>query len=655
MRAIRPTADLAVAKPLAAARRYRPDVDGLRAVAVLLVVAFHAFPHYVRAGFVGVDVFFVISGFLITGIIFDELEGQDFSLWNFYGRRIRRIFPALILVLAAVFVAGWWLLFPAELMRLGQQISASAAFVANIYLWTQSGYFSPDANTYPLLHLWSLSVEEQFYLVWPLVIVGLWRRPRLMLPAIAAIGLASFMLNVALANHRAVAFYFPTTRVWELMIGAALSWRAHLLSDRPTPKRLAEVATAVGLIMIVGAALLLKGSAPYPGWRALIPTFGAALILWGGGAAGIGSAALGSRIPVFIGLISYPLYLWHWPMLWLGRIINPAGNDWRTIAAICGGAVILAWLTHEFVERSARSGYQRNPLLTTAGLAGALLIVGLSGAFVAVDGMPGRLPKEIHTLATYKFDEVGQYREGKCLLLPNQGPLYFPAECFSDGSHAGGRIVLWGDSSATALYLGLHSLNDGRFDIAELTASACPPFIDDYRPLAERPNCSAINAFVLNHIRAQPPDIVILSAAPNYDADIPAHMRNTIVALREIGVPTVMVVGPPPIWPYLLPETILRNYSPLTGIPNILQLPSAERSHMAQLDSALRGVAADAGAFYVSAFGRLCEDGLCTVMINGEPTVWDSFHLTLGGSTLVAGAIYEAIDPRRSVLPDRAR
>ena len=203
---------------------YKPDIDGLRALAVLAVIAFHGFPEYVAGGFVGVDVFFVISGFLISGIILDESRVGIFSLQRFYARRVRRIFPALLFVLVVSLLAGWWLLLPNDFERLGKQLAASAVFVSNFYLWFQSSYFSPDARTFPLLHLWSLGVEEQFYIVWPLIIMALRRRPNWIILAIALIGVSSFYLNVALIENHEADFYSPVTRAWELMVGASLAW-----------------------------------------------------------------------------------------------------------------------------------------------------------------------------------------------------------------------------------------------------------------------------------------------------------------------------------------------------------------------------------------------------------------------------------------------
>ena len=203
---------------------YRADIDGLRGISVLAVVAFHAFPDLAPGGFVGVDVFFVISGFLISGIIFDEMRSGAFSLRSFYARRIRRIFPALVLVLTVTAVAGWWILLPQDMLRLGRQLLSSAAFVANFYFWFQSGYFSPDAHSFPLLHLWSLGVEEQFYIVWPLVLLLLRRRPDRILAAVLGIAALSFLLNILSIDRHEANFYSPLTRAWELMLGAAVAW-----------------------------------------------------------------------------------------------------------------------------------------------------------------------------------------------------------------------------------------------------------------------------------------------------------------------------------------------------------------------------------------------------------------------------------------------
>jgi peptidoglycan/LPS O-acetylase OafA/YrhL len=627
---------------------YRPDIDGLRAVAVLTVVFFHAFPAYMPGGFVGVDVFFVISGFLISGIIIDELNRGAFSLRRFYARRARRIFPALILVLASVLIAGWIVLFPAEYARLGQQVAASAAFVPNIYLWSQSGYFNADANTYPLLHLWSLGVEEQFYVVWPLLLLALWRSPKWLLPAIILIGLGSFALNMALLNHRSAVFYLPFTRAWELMLGAALAYIQYTEYGPKHPKVTNELRTLIGLVLIACAVAFFNSGSAYPGWQALVPTIGAGLILWSGKDSYIGSRVLGSRVPVRIGLVSYPLYLWHWPALWLARTIDPASGAW-TLAAMCGLSFVLAWLTYQLAERPIRRALASWSAIP-AYLFGALAVAGVAGIVVSINGVPARWSKEVLAVLFFKTSTqtfLDEYRAGKCMLEPSrQRPDAFQAQCFSETVNAPRRMVLWGDSSAAALFPGLHQENARRFDIAELTSSGCPPYINGYDPSQKR-YCQEINSFVRQYIETNRPDTVILSTFPDYPEDIPEQMRGTVVSLRETGIKNIFVIGPPPYWPASLPEMILRNYlgKPLKEIPDELELPSAERASLERLDAQLDRVVSSSGGTYVSSYRRLCTDGRCTVMVAGQPVAWDRFHFTLNGSALLARDIYSRLDP----------
>src|SRR4051812_22457710 len=252
---------------------YRADVDGLRAVAVLAVLAFHAFPAAVPGGFVGVDVFFVISGFLISGIILAGLEKGTFTFADFYRRRVRRIFPALVLVLAASLGIGWCVLLPDEFSQLGKHIAAGAGFVSNLALWRESGYFDSSAALKPLLHLWSLGVEEQYYLAWPLLLFLARGRAKATLWMIAAIGLGSFALNLAFVGSRPSAvFYLPPTRFWELMAGSALAFASlQRPAALPGGQRLKDCGAWLGTGLIGASLWMLHESQPFPGWRALLP------------------------------------------------------------------------------------------------------------------------------------------------------------------------------------------------------------------------------------------------------------------------------------------------------------------------------------------------------------------------------------------------
>ena len=358
---------------------YRPDIDGLRAIAVLAVVLFHGFPQIFRGGFVGVDVFFVLSGYLISRIIFEQLNQGKFSFIDFYARRIKRIFPALLVVLIATYVAGWFTLLAAEYGQLGQHITAGAAFISNFVLWGESGYFDNSAHTKPLLHLWSLGIEEQFYIVWPLL---LWLASKLRFSLFALtiiIAAVSFYLNVTGIKSDAVAtFYSPQTRIWELLIGSALGWcslykkdglagvamfidkhcrRQRTIADPARVRtRMANVLSCLGFILLTYSLIRFNRDLQFPGKWALIPVLGTALIVAAEPIAWLNTKILSHKVLVWFGLISYPLYLWHWPLLSFAWIIEASPPSVPTRLSLIVLSVALAWLTYRLVERPIRFG-----------------------------------------------------------------------------------------------------------------------------------------------------------------------------------------------------------------------------------------------------------------------------------------------------------
>jgi peptidoglycan/LPS O-acetylase OafA/YrhL len=334
--------------------KYRPDIDGLRAIAVLSVIGFHAFPGKIKGGFIGVDIFFVISGFLISTIIFENIKAQSFSFTEFYYRRIKRIFPALIVVLVSSFVFGWFGLLADEYKQLSKHIVGGGLFVSNLVLWNEAGYFDNASNSKPLLHLWSLGIEEQFYFIWPLLLWFGYKRNLSFLITTLVVAVISFAINIWELNHNPVAdFYSPLARFWELLIGAGLAYYL-LYFSKVTAKfsnRLRNSLSAVGLTFIVIAIVVLTKASLFPGWWALLPTAGAALIILAGPYAWINSALLSSRILVWFGLISYPLYLWHWPVLsFMGIVLRDSPSRLERIVAVLL-SIILAWLTYRYIEK----------------------------------------------------------------------------------------------------------------------------------------------------------------------------------------------------------------------------------------------------------------------------------------------------------------
>jgi len=373
--------------------QYRPDIDGLRAIAVLGVMVSHAKLGFFEGGFTGVDVFFVISGFLITGSILAEMKNGRFGLTDFYARRIRRIFPALILVISAVWITAYAILSADNFRALGKHIAASAAFVPNILFWYELARSDDGTTAEMLLHLWSLGIEEQYYLLWPLALM-VFARGKYAVVLIVTLILLSFAANIYLTFHSALpeaAFYLPFPRFWQLLAGSLMAFatirhvstaNSNLLltiaTDR-TSQRVNDIKACTGVALIV-AAYFSIGEKVYPGFWVLLPTLGAALLIAAGPAAFINKFILGNRTMVAIGLISYPLYLWHWPLVSFSEYLyKDLPSAWQRLLVVFS-AMPLAWLTYRYAEHPIRymksdTGRVRAAVLLSFAMA-ALFVLG---------------------------------------------------------------------------------------------------------------------------------------------------------------------------------------------------------------------------------------------------------------------------------------
>ena len=613
---------------------YRPDVDGLRAIAVALVMGFHAFPGRVPGGFIGVDVFFVISGYLITGLILRELALGRFSIRRFYARRVRRIFPALALLLVVCLAAGALLLEPSELVELGLNAAAGAAFVANLALWAQSGYFAAASDATPLLHLWSLGVEEQFYLVWPVTLAFLFRRTKRLWLTLAGVAAASLAFNLWLVLRSPdAAFYSPASRLWELAAGGLLACPV----ERRLPRTLCGAGSFLGLLLVVGAAFAFDGSQSFPGWRAMVPVLGTSLTVAAGPEAWLNRALLARRPTVFVGLVSYPLYLWHWPALALLPVLDVAWTHQQQQALkllLLGAASLAAYLTYRFVERPVRFGRKGS----TASLCLAMAVAFAAGLLAAGFGYREELPKtELQRRIEAQVDEVRRqrpelYRDRRCALEEDQDETAFAAECFADSlEHPDRAILLWGDSHAMHLAPGLRAL--GLPALAQFTASSCPPIVG--YSARGRPHCASVNRWVLDWARSHQPHTVLLAASwPSYDGY--AAVSDTIAELRRAGIPQVIVVGPMPSFREPVADRLLREAA-MGALPERLASPHLPRLH--GIDLEMRALAAAAGALYASPLELLCSARGCLVAPGGDPSrifVFDQSHLTPAGSDYLA-------------------
>ena len=430
---------------------YRADIDGLRAIAVLSVVLFHAYPSFLQGGFVGVDIFFVISGFLITGIILKQTLINSFSLSHFYANRIRRIFPALLLVLIFSLAIGWVSLTADEYKQLGFHAAGGALFIDNFIFWRESGYFDNPAETKPLLHLWSLAIEEQFYLFWPLILLCLLRTTK----AVVHIFIVFIMTSLAYSAWKigvnpTADFFSPLTRAWELLLGGLLAYAFHL--NITLEKSQQNIASAAGLLLITSAILLINKTNAFPGLWALLPTLGAVLLIWGKDSY-INQKILAHPLLVAIGLISYPLYLWHWPLLIFARIFEGETPTVLIRGLLLLASVILAWATYQFIEKPIRFSKRSKWIIATLSI---LMLIAFA-AGVAVKNNRGFKFRNQHKFnadpATMVIGADRDTNKQGC------GLEHLTKEkiewCTHDNKQAIQNFVVLGDSKGEALFFGL--------------------------------------------------------------------------------------------------------------------------------------------------------------------------------------------------------
>jgi peptidoglycan/LPS O-acetylase OafA/YrhL len=474
---------------------YRPDIDGLRAIAVLSVVGFHAFPSLVAGGFIGVDIFFVISGFLISTIIIGSLERNSFSFIEFYSRRVNRIFPALLLVMISICVFSWFALLADEFKQLGKHIAGGAGFVSNFVLWSESGYFDNAAETKPLLHLWSLGVEEQYYILWPLLLWMGWKNKFNLLAVTIAVAAISFSLNIKEAgSNAAAAFYSPQTRFWELMAGSVLAYMAlhkqeklsvhqrrvdawllkliHVQTPGYGTKAFRNIQSLLGAILILAGVFVIDKDKAFPGWWALLPTLGTVLIISANNQSWINRTVLSNRILIWLGLISFPLYLWHWPLLSFARIVEGETPSLELRLGAIFISIALAYLTYRFIEIPVRFGKKNKTKAIT--LFAAMIIVGFMGyATYLKNGLAFR-HAELNQINA-QFDWTGNFENALCRkVFPN-----FRGDHCAMAKAAEPTVILLGDSHSNNLYPGLKELMSGTADnILNLAHGGCLPFFD---------------------------------------------------------------------------------------------------------------------------------------------------------------------------------
>jgi peptidoglycan/LPS O-acetylase OafA/YrhL len=613
--------------------KYRPDIDGLRAIAIMPVVLFHAGLSAVSGGYVGVDVFFVISGYLITGIIHDDLEAGRFSVLSFYDRRIRRILPALVVTLVLTWIAALVLFLPPYFVDFSKSLFASATFISNLYFWLYSGYFENRAQLRPLLHTWSLAVEEQFYIFMPLALFVVHRVfGKRWLGVLGPAALASFALSVhAMQVAPTANFFLLPTRAWELFLGAALALRP------PQPLRhrwMRELAALSGFVLIVWAAFTYTDTTPFPGFTALPPCVGAALLIYVGGRGGSVTGRILSLPPiVYVGLISYSLYLVHWPLAVFTRYYTLQPPSVWSVTFILACSFALAALFHRVVERPFRGPRMPMPRLRLFLFAGATLVglacLGILG--IAFQGFPQRFP-------TFHFpegDRASGWREGKCYLDGGAGFQRWRAEDCTIADGGGEGVLLWGDSFAAHYAPGVSANADAtHYRIYLYAAAGCPPVVS-YHSYAQ-PECQAFNQHALDIIKTLNVRRVILAAQwVDLQRRGLDELRSTMKALHSAGVET-FVIGQSPM--FLTDVAVIAFRTGGAGNATDWWPISFDYN----LNARLRTEAPD--AVFVDPVDRLCRGKMCPYRTNGEFLYSDYGHFTPFGSAAAVRAYVPIFD-----------
>jgi peptidoglycan/LPS O-acetylase OafA/YrhL len=655
---------------------YRADIDGLRAIAILSVVAYHVSEHLLPGGFVGVDMFFVISGFLISSLIFKELDNGGFKFGDFYIRRIRRIFPALLLMMIASLVAGRYILAPSEYAQLSKHVAGGSAFVANLVQWLEAGYFDTDAQLKPLLHLWSLGIEEQFYILWPIAAVLLWRHR--FGTAVQFLIFFSFLFSIWRTPHHPVgAFYLPIGRAWELLVGSLLAYQQH--EYREADERLhslkfgisvsaqiylKDVASLASVALLALSFLIISSRSQFPGWWPLLPCVATALLIWAGEAAWFNAHILSLKPVVFIGLISYPLYLWHWPLLSFIRILSSNEPPFWARLAAAAVALLLAAITYRLVESPLRSSRLSRGAIVAV-LCSAMLALGTLGLYTYL-----RYQKTSPRTSNFLVANCGPF-------LAADSPLF--RYCRIVGKPTQRKtFVVWGDSHANSWLAAMAAVASAKHaKLIEISHPGCPPILGVRRSLStgQAEACSSFDlaASAVDTIRRLEPAQIFLAARWSlYTKGLRSHGRlventyltsdphgeatpqtsesalrtgleNTLQQLAKIS--PVAVIKTVPTLKESIDSGLARN--PRGFEPTLAEYRSYEAVPNAIIDEAATHIPR------VSAFdpGTILCVQKCRATLNGKLLYEDDSHLSDAGALLFTSALSNLIERSRSTTP----
>lgn len=628
--------------------KYRPEIDGLRGFAVLSVLFYHAFPNWVPGGFLGVDIFFVISGFLISDIIIRGLSEGLFSIFDFFARRIRRIFPALIVVTFTVAVFGWFALLDDEYEQMGKHILSGVTFTSNFLLWHEAtGYFTPEIETKPLQHLWSLAVEEQFYLIWPLLLMLAVSRKRGLFIIMLVIAIMSFGFHILFAHKTPImTFYWPIGRFWEFALGGMLALtifnaklpqtfqlfrieKFHLKRGKISAQK-TNFISVLGLLLLLASIFLISDNLEAITIWLIFPVLGTLLVIVAGSDTPINQVFFMNPLARWFGLISYPLYLWHWPILSYLAILDGGEQNYLAKFISLTIAILLAWLTYIFVEKRFR--YDINKFVSTITCIVALIALGVAGyAIKETEGAKGRFT-EFYSKNEHIMSQIGSRAPLENDFCRSYYPQFTVGLCVLE-EQSDPTVVLFGDSHALHLYQGLASSlsNQNLLMVGGgwggKHKSAMNPVSADESGLRNQllemiNNTSSIHTVIIAHL---------------INDDDPKNYSETFRMLQEMGKRVVYV--------YDVPSLPFAPRICLTSPPLRITDRASERcefskeiylsQHSRYRSNVRKALMQTPFVHAIDPSASICDDRACYAMLDEQLLYSDQFHLSTQGSMQV--------------------
>lgn len=611
---------------------YRSEIDGLRGLSVLIIILFHAEFALFRGGFIGVDIFFVISGYLITSILLNDLDKNNFKFSYFFEKRLRRILPTLLFVIIVCLPFAWFLMSPIQLKNFAKGILAVIFFVSNFFFWKESSYFEIASGENPLIHTWSLAVEEQYYLFFPFFLFFLWKfgKNKIFIIVIILTSISFLLSEFGWRNRPDANFYLTPTRIWEILFGSIASFISYKKKIKKN-----EFFSMMGFILVTISIFLIRDNYPHPSFLTSIPLIGVVLIILFGSKGTLTNKILSNKFLVNIGLISYSAYLWHQPIFTFTKMhfLELPSYIMFILSFL---TFIIARFSYSYIEKPFRNqNYINFKDLIKIILISVLSIISFGLFIITNDGLDKRLSIDQRELLSWEdYDWKTIYQENNCFLDINQNERDFSDICHDQYS----KTVIWGDSHATSIFIGLKKF----IPIHQFTSSGCPPIINTN--FYKLPNCRQVNSYIMDLIKEKKYSQVILSADWISHPSKYKLINDTIKYLKNIGVRDIVIIGGLPQYHPSLPRRIISKKIDINNSDFLIH----DQIKIRKRDQEIKNITNKLGVRFVSIVDKICHKKKCKITAgNSEtftPITWDYGHFTLKGSQYVGSLIIKEIN-----------